>query len=172
MDKSTEALQVPDKKKNWFKRHKVVTILSALVVLLFIVSANSKPSTPQANTQVGGVVAHIAAPSDPNSTPVSQPTPTQKKTILSLDGNGDKQTQKFTVSGDWDLEWSYDCSSRGIDSGAYYATIYNDDGTRSYENPEVSQSLVKSSDTQHYYKDGTFYLNISSTCSWHVNVKN
>jgi hypothetical protein len=87
-----------------------------------------------------------------------------------LQGSGTKQTQKFTAASDWDLEWSYDCSNFG-QQGNFIVTVYDSDGTMSFDNTAVNQLGKSGSDVQHYHKGGTYYLSVNSECSWHIVAK-
>lgn len=135
-----------------------------LIVLIIIISAiagsgnNKKSSTPAAPDKT-------ATPQTQAATPTSAP-----QVLLDLSGNGTKQTQVFTAGGDWDLNWDYDCSNFGY-QGNFIVSVYNKDGSVSFENTLVNQMGKSGADVQHYHKGGTFYLDINSMCSWHVNAK-
>src|SRR6266542_2143234 len=49
------------------------------------------------------------------------------QTLLKLKGSGTKTTQKFTAAGDWDLDWSYDCSGFGA-QGNFQVFVYDSAG--------------------------------------------
>lgn len=98
------------------------------------------------------------------STPAAAP-----KTLLDIDGNGSKTTEKFTTQGDWDLRYSYDCSAFG-GQGNFQVYIYNGDGSPSFANSGVNQLGASGSDVDHYHTGGTFYLVMNSECRWHVQV--
>jgi len=59
-------------------------------------------------------------------------------TLLDVDGNGSRTTRKFTSQADWDLRYSYDCSSFG-EGGNFQVFIYNGTGSPSFENSGVNQ---------------------------------
>jgi len=150
------------KKKSWFAKHKVLTVLGVIVVLTVIVSASSGGKTPATSQP---------AQADKSSSSSSTPTPqAQPQALLTLAGSGTKQTQTFTAAGDWDLNWTYDCSQAG-NNGNFIVTVYNADGSVSFENTPVNQMGASGNDIQHYHKGGKFYLDINSECSWTVNAK-
>jgi len=81
-----------------------------------------------------------------------------------------KSTKKFTASGDWDLQWSYDCSNFGS-AGNFILFVMNGDGSASLENDGLNQLGMRRADVLHYHKAGTFYLKITSECNWHVTAR-
>ena len=154
------------KKKNWFARHKVMSVILGVIVVVVIASAAgskspSKPSQPAAPDKSS------TAASTPAATPAPAKTP---QVLLDLQGSGTKSTQKFTASGDWDLDWSYDCSSFG-NSGNFQVFIYTGSGSPSTSNSPVNELGASGSDTEHYHTGGTFYLEVNSECTWHVTAK-
>lgn len=153
------------KSQNWFARHKVLSVILGIIVLIIIGSALGGSSSQNNKS----VPAASDKPQTSTAQKSSTPAPTPQ-TLLDLQGSGTKQTQKFTAAGDWDLNWSYDCSNFG-NQGNFIVTVYNSDGSVSFENTEVNQLGSSGSDVQHYHKSGTYYLAIDSECNWTVNVK-
>lgn len=101
------------------------------------------------------------------SAPSSLPQP---QTLLDLKGSGSKTTEFFTTAAsDWDLNWTYDCSSNG-DRGVFQVYINNSDGSSS-RNSSVNQLGKSGSDVEHFHTGGKFYLEVNSTCSWTINAK-
>lgn len=129
-------------------------------------AANSSQSSHPAAADKQTIVHSQSAKKAP-SQPAPAPTP---QILLDLSGSGTKQTQQFTAAGNWDLNWSYDCSNFGT-QGNFGVTVYNKDGTPNFDNTPVNQLGASGSDVQHYYKGGTFYLDIESECSWTVTAK-
>lgn len=154
-----------DTKKKFYKRW---WFWVGAVFVLFIVigaSGDSKPSTS------------VPAPSETGSTVATQekkaapaPVVTEPQVLLDIKGSGTKTTQKFTAGGDWDLNWSYDCSNFG-NQGNFQVFIYNGSGSMSYSNSPVNQLGASGADVEHYHNGGTFYLTMNSVCSWKVQVK-
>ncbi len=102
---------------------------------------------------------------------VATTPPFTPKTLLSISGSGTQSTQKFTTgTNDWDLAYSYDCSGFVGGSGNFIVDIYNGDGTPSFENQGANELGAGALKVQHYHSGGTFYLQISSECSWTVKA--
>ncbi|HEU4966408.1 MAG TPA: G5 domain-containing protein [Candidatus Saccharimonadales bacterium] len=88
--------------------------------------------------------------------------------LLDTSGNGIQTTQKFTTTGDWTLNYTYDCSSFGF-KGNFQVYIYNGDG--SIGDVAANELGMSGSNIQYEHGAGTYYLEINSECSWHVTVK-
>ena len=89
--------------------------------------------------------------------------------LLELDGQGSKSTQKFTTAGnDWAIEYSYDCSALGY-QGNFAAIVKKDAGDLT--GMQINKLGTKGEDTEHFHEGGTFYLEIISSCTWHISVK-
>ena len=88
-------------------------------------------------------------------------------------GGGGQTTEVFTVNGDWDLRWSYDCSPslwnlfRKVDHCDFFLTVKQmSDCQVSPENQGINQHLVKNQGVVHYQTGGTFYFVVESDGSW------
>lgn len=146
-----------------------------IVIILLIIAAVSLSHSGKQTT----AVSVPATPDTQHATMATSqrqadaPTPAQPiaapQVLLSLKGNGTKTTQKFTAAGDWDLNWSYDCSNFG-GQGNFQVFIYTGDGSMSFSNSPVNQLGASGSDVEHYHAGGTYYLEINSECSWKVTV--
>jgi hypothetical protein len=101
------------------------------------------------------------APAQPTATPLPAGT------FLDQTSLGDKTTAKFNPPGGWDLVWSYDCGG----PGHFILQVYDADGQLSQANQGFYKNNVKDSGTQHYTGPGPLFLNIHSTCRWHVTAK-
>lgn len=90
-------------------------------------------------------------------------------------GPGGETTEVFTVSRDWDLRWSYDCSSnlgpqyRKLDACDFFLTIKewsycgeSLDGIIRHGGPDHGVA--------HYHTGGTFYFVVDSYGSWTITV--
>jgi hypothetical protein len=101
---------------------------------------------------------------------VTAPAPLQPKTLLVDQGDfGNKTTKLFTPQGkDWDLLWSFDCTSLG-DSGNFSARVMRQGGG-ALENAVVEKISDHDSGTEHYHQGGTLYLQVVSECQWTVKV--
>lgn len=148
------------------RRHTIRNIALVIVGLLVaggIISTLSDGTTstnvPAANDQTAGA-----------------PTATTSKAakgskagvvLLRLTGSGTKTTRKFTAAGDWDLAWSYDCSSFGYDGNFQVFPTSSD--------PLATLNLVnqlgrKDSGVEHYHEGGTIYLEVNSECDWTIRA--
>lgn len=118
-------------------------------------------------TQVSALQTAVAAATSP-ATAAAQPG--AKRVLLDVTGSGTTTTQKFTAPGDWNLAWSYDCSSFFGGTGVFQAYIYNGDGSLSLQNSLVNQLGANGHGVEHYHHGGTFYLVVNSVCSWHITA--
>jgi hypothetical protein len=92
-------------------------------------------------------------------------------------GPGGETTGIFTVSGNWDLRWSYDCSSSlgsqypKLDRCDFFLTVkqLSDCGV-SPENQGVTQHGGTNHGVVHNHVGGTFYFVIDSYGSWTFTV--
>jgi hypothetical protein len=125
---------------------------------------------------VSGCGSPTSAPSTQGQ--VASPSP---QVLLDLKGSGTKTTEKFTAAGDWDLEWSYDCTAGLIQNGvvpsgyhcSFIVHVKQPDGHFSAENQGVSQLGVKDQGVENYHTGGTFYLEVQVCCSdnsWTIKV--
>ena len=62
------------------------------------------------------------------------------------------------------MEWSYDCTAKGEQWN--FIIWVNGPGY----NQGVNELGMKGSGVQHYHTGGTFFLEISANCDWHVKV--
>lgn len=160
-----------DNQKKFYKRW---WFWLGVVVVLFIGigasgGGSSKPSVSvPASAETGSTVAAPVQKTAVAATPA--PTPAVPQTLLKVSGSGTKSTQKFTASGDWDLNWSYDCSNFGY-KGNFQVFVYNGDGSMSFSNSGVNQLGMSGADVEHYHSGGTFYLTVNSECSWKIEAK-
>jgi hypothetical protein len=137
---------------------------AAVVVLLIAAGWSSKPREGEGRS--------LSSPNE--ATSVSAPQQTANvvpATLLDIEGEGTKTTQKFTTQGnDWDLAWTYDCSNFG-ERGNFIVGIKPGDGAMFSSNNGVNQLGPKGSDVEHYHSGGTYYLEVNSECRWHIVAK-
>lgn len=123
--------------------------------------AKSVPATSQA-APAQAKPAPAAAPK--TSAPAFQP-----QTLLSVSGNGDYNTAKFTVggSGDYDVQWTYSEGSFGQSVNFdFEADNYGD-----YNFSGPNQLGTGGSGVTHIYGDaGTHYLSVLSEGAWTLKV--
>jgi hypothetical protein len=91
------------------------------------------------------------------------------KVIMDKAGSGINKTPSFTTSGSWEIDWSYDCTNLGK-SGSFQISVYE-----SSSNAQVDVAAIalgaKGSDVAQEDQGGTYYLQVSSECNWHVIVQ-
>jgi hypothetical protein len=92
-------------------------------------------------------------------------------------GPGGQTTEVFTVDGDWDLRWSYDCSSSlgnqypKLDQCDFFLTVKQmSDCQVSPENQGITQHGGPDHGVVHYHTGGTFYFLVDSYGSWTFTV--
>jgi hypothetical protein len=163
----------PATRKGMSRGKKIGLIIGGIFAFFILVGAIGASSS---NTNTSNTTGSTSAQPDNTSSQQSQPakvspTPAQQpQVLLDLSGNGTKTTQKFTAASDWDLNWSYDCTSFG-NSDNFQVMIYNGDGSLSTDNALVNRLGSKDSGVEHYHTGGTFYLVVNSECSWHATAK-
>jgi hypothetical protein len=89
--------------------------------------------------------------------------------VLAQAGHDSAITQPFSADGDWNLLWTYDCSKTGHQGNFEIAVFYRDGVIANL--PSVNQFGTKDSGEEHYTGNESYYLAVSSLCSWTVTVK-
>jgi hypothetical protein len=135
--------------------------LIVLVVIIIIAAASGNHgSTPS--------IAAIS-PSNSAATAKASTAPAGAKVLLDKTGSGIGKTAIFTTSGEWEIDYTFDCSNFG-QSGNFAITIY--DGKGSLVDIAANQLAAKGSDTvPEHNLSGPYYLDMNSECDWHVIVK-
>jgi hypothetical protein len=90
-------------------------------------------------------------------------------------GAGGQTTEVFTVDGDWDLRWSYDCSPMIRKQCEFDLTVNRMSACQvSPENQGITQLGVRDHGVVHYQAAGTFYVVVglayAAAGSWSVTV--
>ena len=101
--------------------------------------------------------------SRPAAKPAAEPTP---KVVLTAKGNGLKSTKTFTVKGDWDLEYTFDCRDTYGDMGNFQ--VWNDE--TGMTDIYVNELGAKGDDVTHQHTGGKLALKINSQCRWTLKV--
>jgi hypothetical protein len=91
------------------------------------------------------------------------PTP---KVVLTAKGNGMKSTKTFTVKGDWDLEYTFDCRDTYGDTGNFQ--VWND--LEGMTDIYVNELGAKGDDVTHQHSGGKLALKVNSQCRWTIKV--
>jgi hypothetical protein len=130
------------------------------------VRPSDAPQTPSAVPSV--LVSSSPSPSSPGS---STP-PADLPVLLSLNGNGIKNSKPFTASGDsLVLAYTFDCKAFGH-AGNFAVTLYDQSGLALLA-VGVNELAKSGKDTQTAYIANTtapFHLEINSECAWTVTV--
>ena len=158
---SAVATQVPAgyeiKKKGHGLRNGAIGCLGLIVLIVII-------SIAAASGNHSGGSSNPAA-----SSPAASTAPVALKVLLDKTGSGTNTTPKFTAGGDWEIDWSYNCTGFGGGTGNFQVYVYNGDGTPS--DVAVNELGAKGSDVTYEHQGGTYYLEMNSECNWHVIVK-
>ena len=138
-----------------------------LLVLAFLVTA-CQPTTATPNSAPAITPAPTAQPTPaPTPTPTAAPTPTA---LLTLKGNGIKNSKTFTASGDSvDVAYNFDCKGFGS-QGNFIAHLVDASGSAD----SIANALAsKGSDSTTVYLSGTegpYHVEVISECSWSLTV--
>lgn len=150
-------------------------IAAAVLIIVLALALGGSKNTPTSsvtcNPLCPGQSSSSAAATDSSAGP--SPTPSaqfQAQTLMNISGNGNFNTQKFTVggSGDYDVWWSY---SAGAQMGTANFNVEADNSSDiNFTGP--NQLGAGSSGVIHVYNDaGTHYLTVSTeAASWTLKV--
>jgi hypothetical protein len=133
----------------------VVGVFAVVTMLAYAAAGGGKAS---------GVRVESSATPGARATGTTRSAPARAVTVLTERGSGIKSTEKFTVHGDWDLHYTYDCASFGY-QGNFIVT-----GSEGLFDDYVNELGVKGSDVTHEHDGGTMYLKVDSECSWTLKV--
>ncbi len=134
------------------------------LLLVIIAVAASHPSSssslPSAlPTLPTAAVSQAAAPS-------ASAAAAKAVTVATFSGSGTQSTATFTVSANWAVAYSFDCSDFGY-KGNF---IIMEDGSFTGA-LDVNVLAMKKSGTSYAYGDaGTHYLKVDTECAWTVKV--
>jgi hypothetical protein len=85
-------------------------------------------------------------------------------TVLAIGKSGSATTDAFTVGSTAGIEWRYDCAKAGSDP-SLLITIHAPSG----EVP-ISKNGLTGNGTNYLHEQGTYYLEIRTTCTWQIRV--
>ncbi len=138
----------------------------AVVVLIVIVAAVVSVASGGGSKAGGSNDAENAPAARASSTgkPAREAAAPKPRAVLTDHGDGIKDTASFTVSGDWELKYSYDCSSFG-QAGNFQ--VYED-----YPDGDILANALakKGAAVTHEHDGGKHWLKISSECDWKITV--
>jgi hypothetical protein len=144
---------------------RLLLLLGLVLALPFVMADSGSCGSSQAPAQSSAAAA--------DTTPAAGATPSKApaapQTLLDISGSGTKSTQTFAAHGNWDMTWTYDCTSFGA-NGNFIVEVYNQDNTLNFDNQGVNQLGAKGASVEHYHAGGTFYLKIDSECNWTVKI--
>lgn len=102
-----------------------------------------------------------------------QPTLPGTTIILDLSGTGTQSTALFSVTADWDVAYTFDCSAASQPTGSFIVRPFTADNAAPSNNQPIEQSGPALTGVQHYHVGGSFYLQIESTpgCGWRLQVR-
>lgn len=113
-------------------------------------ATSTGPAAPAATTGKGGAPA---------------PAPAEAKTLLTLKGNGIKNTTRFTTGDNWTINYTYDCTK--ILGGQGNFTIYVD-----YPSGDipVNELGAKGASSSTATGAGPHTMKVASECPWTLTV--
>ncbi len=102
------------------------------------------------------------------SKPITNSTTEEWQILKSWDGNGIKNTELFTITGNqWRVNWEYK-GFHGHGSGMLEIYVFKPNG----DLEGVAAGIFEvGSDSSYFYKKGTFYLMINSPGTWIVEIE-
>lgn len=152
----------------------LIITLTTLAVLAIVaigrVKELSKPPSRTSNTHSTRPTTPPASSPSPSGTASASPAKPTPQILLDIQGSATKQTKVLMPTRDWDLSWSYDCSSTGS-TGKFVVVVYDEVGRSVRSASSVSESGSKGAGVRHYPKGTEYFLGINSECPWHIVAK-
>lgn len=106
------------------------------------------------------------------ASPTKAGAPPPAAVVLSVAGNGMKQTGNFTVTQDqWTIAYTFNCASFGS-QGNFVIDVNDSTGSVDFAKPGVNELAASGNSSTVEHGSGTYSLAISSECSWTVKVIN
>jgi hypothetical protein len=106
-----------------------------------------------------------------NDTPASSSESNVARTVaLKVSGSGMHTTQKISLTSDWDLKWSFDCSNFGMP-----ANFAVDTKERETDAADIilNQSGKYGKGVEHLHNGGDkLFLEVVSECNWSIEAVN
>jgi hypothetical protein len=180
-----ERIKPPSTKRPAPRFARLIILISAAILLVAAVvllatrgSGTGHGARPPATTPTT-IAGHAATPGPsvattaPTSTPPTATTaPTGLGTVrLRASGVGYGGTRRFSVSGPWDLYYSFNCGNEGIGASDNFIVDVNGYGAASRTTDRGVNTVGSGqSGHQHYDDAGTFSLSVQTNCRWNVRV--
>lgn len=139
----------------------VVGAVVAIGVIGAVAGGGGKKDDTADSKPAAATTAPAATTTAASKSPAAAAKPV---TVLSESGHGVKTTAKFTVHGDWDLKYTYDCASFGMQGN--FAVMTGGD----LPDVLVNEIGKKGGDVTHQHDGGTLYLSVNSECAWTLKV--
>lgn len=134
--------------------------LFGLVVLVAALASHPSSSLPAALPTLPTIaVSQQAAPATTAAAAAA-------RTVATFTGSGTQSTAPFTVTANWAVAYSFDCSDFGY-KGNF---IIMEDGSFTGAMDVNVLALKKSGSSYAYGDAGTHYLKMTTECSWTVKV--
>lgn len=119
---------------------------------------------------LGGAFFWRSFVSGTQSTP-SGPSSGTWTTTQTFSGNGIDQTEIFTVSNDWQLQWTCDPSSFQNISYNVIVYVYNTDGTLADVAVNTLCSASNTGNSTELHQGGSIYLKVNSEAAWTLTIQ-
>lgn len=138
-----------------------------IVVGLLAIGIAANNGTGEPRNSASTAPAHLATalPSAQASATAATTTPAPR-VLLTVTGNGIKNTRTFQAPDHWTLSYSFDCANFGS-SGNFAVTAFDGPDPVDFLANELAPS---GKDTTDSYTPGTLHLQINSECSWTIRV--
>lgn len=137
--------------------------------VIIIVAANAHPSS-SLPASLPTLQTTLPAPLHSAAAAAKAPASAKAVTVATFTGSGEQKTATFTVSADWALSYSFDCSSNFGQSGNFAVLT---DGGSDFNGVSVNDLATSKSAVTYAYNDaGTHYLEVVSECAWSLKVVN
>jgi hypothetical protein len=137
-----------------------ISVVVFVAVIAIASAVSGSKSTPTASS------SNPAAPAATGSThAAAAPVAAKPRTLLSLKGNGMKNTTQFTTGDNWTIAYTHDCA--GFSGGTGNFSVYID-----YPNGDipVNELGAKGASSSTATGAGTHTLKIASECPWTLTV--
>lgn len=148
-----------------------VSVIGAVVVF-GIIGAVMHSSSSSSPSPVSTAAVQAAAPGPAQATPAPPATTAaaaaRPAIVATFHGSGAENTPPFTVTGTWQLAYTFDCSSAFGGQGLFQVYEYNGSTPTGILANDLGTS--KKGNSWSYDGPGTRHLNINSTCAWTVEV--
>jgi hypothetical protein len=160
----------PPKKKHHRIRNSLLGGVGLIILIVIIVSIASGGGKSNQTASTNIIAASSSGASNVAAPPASGQPNTAAKTVLTLAGNGTKNSANFTVTQDqWTIAYNYDCTNFG-QAGNFAIDINDSKGQLDFTKPGVNEMAIKGNSSTVEHGAGTYSLSIDSECDWNIAV--